>query len=191
MGSAISRAGTDAAQGAGHDALYDRCAALDKANMELRGEVAKRDANMKKLRDALSSSKAQLDSTQSSFFDLERQLHTTQTQYKSALPTIDRLRTELTEAKHDLAARTETVSKLRASNSALEHQAKSATTKAGLLQEEIDSKDKEFTEATDSLRAKNKSLREQLQAQQQELSTLKKSISMINNIVDNTPGADV
>ena len=186
MGQALSRGDGTGVCRVEHEALLEHCRGLERANDGLKKVTSERDTQVKQLHTCLTKTKAELDSTQNSFFSVEKQLRELHDKHQRTRPEVEKLKVELAEARHDAAHRVEEVSKLKLTNSALEEQAKSATSKASALREELSTQEQSSAAAIDGMKAKNAELREQLQGQQEELASLKNSISMINNIVDST-----
>ena len=186
MGQSIGRVASSMVCKEEYDSLLDRSKGMERLNKELKKTVFNLESSGAKLRAALAQAKDQLDSTQSGFISIEKQLREAQNRHELMRPTVDKLRTELAEAQRKQVAGVESISQLKKQNIALEEQIVGATLKLTSLQRESVAKAKEDANLIESLKSKNSGLREQLQTQQEELAALKKSISMINNIVDNT-----
>lgn len=169
-----------------YESMRDRCTGLEKANDGLRNVIAEREEFTGQLRTRLSKMKADLESTQQNFIGIEKQLRELQDKHSLVRPQLENLKIAAAEARQDAAASAEDVSRLELSNTALEDQAATATSRLTLLQEEAEQAENASSAAMDALKTKNTELREQLRGQQEELASLKKSIAMINNIVDNT-----
>ena len=186
MGQSIGRVASSMVCKEEYDSLLDRSKRMERLNKELKKTVLNLESSGDTLRSAFSQVKDQLDSTQSGFISIEKQLREAQNRHELMRPTMDKLRTELAEAQGKQVAAVEDLSKLKKQNILLEDQAGVMRVKLTSLQRETAAKAKEDADLIESLKAKNSGLREQLQTQQEELAVLKKSISMINNIVDNT-----
>tara|TARA_Y100000748_G_scaffold260650_1_gene228470 strand:- start:956 stop:1510 length:555 start_codon:yes stop_codon:yes gene_type:complete len=169
-----------------YESMRDRCTGLERANEGLQNVITEREESARQMRTRLSKTKADLDSTQRNFIGMEKQLRELQDKHSLVRPQLESLKVAAAEARHDAAASAEEASKLKLSNTALEDQAATATSRLASLREEAERAEKSNSATTDALRAKNTELREQLRGQQEELASLKKSIAMINNIVDST-----
>lgn len=169
-----------------YESMRDRCSGLEKANDGLRNVIAEREEFTKQLRTRLSKTKTDLESTQQNFISVEEQLRELQEKYSLVRSQLENLKVAEAEARQDVVANAEEVSKLRLLNTTLEDQAATATSHLTSLQEEAEQAEKASSAAMDALKTKNTELREQLRGQQEELASLKKSIAMINNIVDST-----
>lgn len=169
-----------------YESMRDRCSGLERANDGLRNIIAEREESTRQLHTRLSKTKADLDSTQQNFMGLEKQFRELQDKHSLVRPELESLKAAAAEARHEAATSAEEVRKLKLSNAALEDQAATATSRLTSLQKEAELVDKSSFAAMDALKTKNTELREQLRGQQEELASLKKSIAMINNIVDST-----
>jgi len=168
------------------ESMHDRCTGLERANDGLRSVISEREESIRHLRTRLSKTKADLDSTQLNFLGIEKLLRELQDKYSLVRPQMENLKVAAAEARHDAVANAEEASRLKLSNTALEDQATTTSSRLASLQEEAEQAEKSSSAAMDALKTKNTELREQLQGQQEELASLKQSIAMINNIVDST-----
>lgn len=169
-----------------YESMRDRCTGLEKANDGLRSVVSEREESIRQLHTRLSKAKSDLDSTQQNFMCVEKQLRELQDKYSLVRPQLENLKVAATEARHDAAANAEEANKLKLLNTALEDQAATVGSQLASLREEAEQAEKSSNAAMDAVKMKNAELREQLRGQQEELASLKKSIAMINNIVDST-----
>lgn len=169
-----------------HHTLVERYTNLEQTNLKLRQTITERDNSIQQLRATLTKTKVDLETTQTNFFSIEQQLREIREKYDSIKPINERLQSELAEASQSSIAHMEASNILKLANADLEDRIAEATTRINSLRDELEKVENENTDTIDGLKTKNAELREKLQGQQEELSALKKSISMINNIVDNT-----
>ena len=98
-----------------HDAILNRCNNLEKANKKLHENLSEKDKVNKNIRNSLTQTKGVLDTTQSDFIDLEKELVKSQNRNKELQPTIDKLRDEVANTRDKLSTNNDDISAMRVS----------------------------------------------------------------------------